>query len=242
MPFTFSHPAAILPLTCFPSRFYSLTGLVIGSMTPDFEYFIRMRVYSSYSHTWRGLIWFNVPLALILAFIYHLIVRDKLIDNLPNALHRRLLVFKQLRWADYTRKNIPVVVASCMLGAATHILWDGFTHQNGYFVQAFPILQKNASIGIHPTPVFKILQHLSSLVGALAILNFTQQLPLAHPAIERSSLNWQYWLWASFVALSVVSIRLLVGNKVTIGDLIVSMLTGALIGPTLATILLSLKK
>jgi hypothetical protein len=42
MPFTFAHPAIVLPLKHLPKRWYSLTGLIIGSMTPDFEYFIRM--------------------------------------------------------------------------------------------------------------------------------------------------------------------------------------------------------
>ncbi|WP_240482010.1 DUF4184 family protein [Flavobacterium psychrophilum] len=39
MPFTFSHPAIILPLRYLPRQWFSLTGLIIGSLTPDFEYF-----------------------------------------------------------------------------------------------------------------------------------------------------------------------------------------------------------
>ncbi|WP_113654854.1 DUF4184 family protein, partial [Pedobacter namyangjuensis] len=30
MPFTFSHPAIVLPLTYLPKKWFSLTGLVIG--------------------------------------------------------------------------------------------------------------------------------------------------------------------------------------------------------------------
>ena len=57
MPFTFSHPALILPLKYFPNKWFSLTGLVIGSLTPDFEYFLRMRIKSVYSHTLEGIFW-----------------------------------------------------------------------------------------------------------------------------------------------------------------------------------------
>ena len=39
MPFTFSYPAIVLPLTYLPRRWFSLTGLIIGSLTPDFEDF-----------------------------------------------------------------------------------------------------------------------------------------------------------------------------------------------------------
>ncbi|WP_220463965.1 DUF4184 family protein [Adhaeribacter radiodurans] len=44
MPFTFSHPAIVLPLTLLLRKWYSLTGLVIGSLTPDFEYFYQFSI------------------------------------------------------------------------------------------------------------------------------------------------------------------------------------------------------
>lgn len=40
MPFTFSHPAIILPLSYLPKKWFSLTGLIIGSLIPDFEYLL----------------------------------------------------------------------------------------------------------------------------------------------------------------------------------------------------------
>jgi hypothetical protein len=42
MPFTFLHPAIVLPLTYLPRQWFSLTGLVIGSLTSDFEYVLRV--------------------------------------------------------------------------------------------------------------------------------------------------------------------------------------------------------
>jgi hypothetical protein len=51
MPFTFSHPALILPLTRLPKRWVSATGLVIGSIVPDFEKFLKMNDGNTYSHT-----------------------------------------------------------------------------------------------------------------------------------------------------------------------------------------------
>ena len=135
MPFTFSHPAAVLPLTYLPKRWISMTGLVIGSITPDFEYFLRMRVYSVYSHTWEGLFWFNLPLAIILSFIFHSIVRDSLIDNLPKFFNSRFLIFKNFNWTQHFKNNISVVIVSILFGAMTHIIWDNFTHVHGEFVQ-----------------------------------------------------------------------------------------------------------
>jgi hypothetical protein len=93
MPFTFSHPAIVIPLAAKKIRL-SATGLIVGSMAPDFEYFIRMKNVSRYSHTAMGLFWFDLPLALLLCFIYHLIVRNSLFDNLPAFLKERLMVYK----------------------------------------------------------------------------------------------------------------------------------------------------
>ena len=135
MPFTLSHPAAILPLTYLPTRWFSLTGLVIGSLTPDFEYFLRMRLKSLYGHTVAGLFWFDLPLGLALAFIFHNQVRNSLFDNLPPFLGSRFQAFRQFDWNGYFIKNIGIVVVSILVGAASHLLWDSFTHDRGYFVR-----------------------------------------------------------------------------------------------------------
>ncbi len=39
MPFTFAHPAAVLPFMKKQSKYISVTALILGSMAPDFEYF-----------------------------------------------------------------------------------------------------------------------------------------------------------------------------------------------------------
>src|ERR1700693_4633907 len=122
MPFTFSHPAIVLPLTLKKIRL-SATGLIIGSMTPDFEYFIRMRNVSKYSHTYAGLFWFDLPLALLLCFIYHTIVRNSLFDNLPIFLKERFIIYKNFQWENYFQKNWKVVCISILIGAASHIVW-----------------------------------------------------------------------------------------------------------------------
>ena len=96
MPFTFAHPAIVLPLHALQRRCFSLTALVAGSLSPDFEYFLRMQIHSSHIHTLWGLLYFDLPLGLILAFLFHNIVRDPLLDNLPGFLRRRVSVYKTL--------------------------------------------------------------------------------------------------------------------------------------------------
>lgn len=130
MPFTFCHPAIVLPFSYRQKRI-SMVGLIVGSMIPDFEYFIRMKVASMHSHTWPGIFWFDLPLGLMVAFIYQLVVRDRLIDNLPTALNRRFSQYKSESGRSYSIKYAIVVAVCILIGAASHILWDGFTHPHG---------------------------------------------------------------------------------------------------------------
>ena len=83
-------------------------------MTPDFEYFIRMKNVSRYSHTPIGLFWFDLPLALLLCFIYHLIVRNSLFDNLPAYLKEKLIIYKDFQWLKYFQARWAIVLISGM--------------------------------------------------------------------------------------------------------------------------------
>jgi hypothetical protein len=166
MGFTFSHPALILPGKNLPARYCSFTGLIVGSMVPDFEYFITLNKESVLSHTWYGGFLFDIPLAIILAFTYHLIIRPVLLPNLPDYFKKRLRRFAHFNWPRYCKKHKLVVICSILAGTATHLLWDSFTSINGYFVSLFPFL--NMELNWQGTTIFvyKILKHVSSGIGA----------------------------------------------------------------------------
>ena len=72
MPLTFAHPAAILPLSR-KSRYIHFSALVLGSMAPDFEYFLRGQPMGEIGHTLTGFIWFNLPLVALIYVIYRTI-------------------------------------------------------------------------------------------------------------------------------------------------------------------------
>ena len=143
MPFTFSHPAAILPVTLLPKKYYSLTGLVVGSIAPDFAYFIRMDTQSLYGHTIHGLFLFDLPMGLLIAIAYHQLVRNSLTDYSPGWIRSRIIPYKSFDWLQYLSLNRIVVIISVLFGSATHLFWDSFTHGDGYFVNIFPDRVKN---------------------------------------------------------------------------------------------------
>lgn len=224
MPFTFSHPSLFLPLTKVQQKWFSLTTLIIGSMIPDFEYFIRMRIQSDYSHTFLGVFWFDLPLTILVAFLFHNVIRNSLYDNLPYALQDRLKTFNKFRWNDYFSKNWLVVIVSALIGIFSHLLWDSFTHDGAYFVERIPTLQ-NSFLSV---PVYKILQHGSSLVGMLVTLFVLWRLPIQ--VVERTRISVYYWLLFVLIVVVIVVVRLLLGlNYKQYGHVIVTIISGSLI-------------
>lgn len=236
MPFTFSHPAAILPATLLPKRAYSLTGLIIGSMAPDFEYFIRMKGLSIYSHDILGAFWFDLPLGLLLAFIYHNIVRDPLIANLPTVFRSRLTRFTTFNWTEYLRNHWYIVIPSLLVGTASHIIWDGFTHENGYFVKVLPILQHHFMLFGHWVLLCNAGQHLSTLFGGLAVLFYILHLPA--DAQVKSDFKIQYWLSISLLSLLIFILRVFLGSSHyrTFEYVIVTIIASGLIAMTVTSL------
>ncbi len=208
MPFTFSHPAAIIPAKILPRRWISLTALVIGSITPDFEYFIRMKNLGLYGHTFAGIFWFDLPIALALTYVYHLMVRDSLIDNLPRFLRSRLTRFKQFNWPAYARENIWVVLVCLVVGISSHLFWDAFTHRTGYFVNRIPWLLANTEVFGVEHVRFYILQNISSLVGMICVIVAILSMPRDIDTEKRSIIK--YWLIAGLITITITAIRFVV--------------------------------
>jgi hypothetical protein len=229
MPFTFCHPAIVLPLRYLPKRWISLTGLIIGSMVPDFEYFIRMRVKSIYSHTWVGLFWFDLPLGLIITFVYQILIKDSVILHLPVALNRRFSRFRGVDKQGSFLQYLLIVVLSILIGAASHILWDGFTHPNGYFVTVMPVLSDTIHLGEHHLFVYKVIQHGSSIIGAIVIVLAIYTLPFGNA--KRSHHIIRFWVQIIVISIIVLVVRLMAGLSYRqYGDVIVTLITGGFIG------------
>ncbi len=200
MPFTFSHPALIIPVNKLLGRYLSLAGLVIGAVTPDFEYFLRLK--SKYSHTPGGLFWFDLPLGIILTFIFFNIIMPSLTDNLPVILKSRLTGLRKFDWNSYFKENWLKVCLSILIGSATHLLWDSFTHYSGYFVQTFPFLRSNVRISGYIFPVYRVLQHLSTLIGGMAVVFYIWKLPAKEIKPGASPV---YWLAVILIATVIIS-------------------------------------
>lgn len=241
MPFTFSHPAAVLPFGYFPKRIFSMTGLIIGSMAPDFEYFMRLRDRSYYSHTWSGLFWFDLPLTIILAFLYHEIVRDRFIDNLPGFAAKRLVIFKSFNWIKYFKKNFPAVIVSAIIGVASHILWDAVTHEKGRIGREMIKFKEDFLIAGHHLLTYNVLQFGSSVLGGLIILYALLKLP-ADKSFARQKSIFPFWLSVGFIILVVIAVKFfIISHHTNYRDIIMTIIAGGLLGLILTPKLLPVK-
>ncbi|WP_168193922.1 DUF4184 family protein [Pontibacter sp. SGAir0037] len=232
MPFTASHPAIILPLLKLRSKWFSTTGLVVGSLSPDFEYFFRLEAYSEISHTLRGIFLFNLPLSFVLATIFHLYVRDEVVHHLPAFLQRRAYAVKPVRWMSYLKRNWLVFSVSAIIGATSHVFWDDFTNVNGYVQRVLPIIQDGVNVFGKEFIIARLIQHVSTIVGGLIVAAYI--LSSASKPVRYSVSRLQkvkFW-----TAVSVLSFSFLVFSALTdlttdyIKSLAVTLLSGLLLG------------
>lgn len=163
MPFTFAHPAAAVPLYRLAPDRLVLSALVIGSMTPDFHYFLPFDILRSDSHSLPAVLWFCLPLGMVLYLLFHLILKAPLAALLPAAMRTKLPLKDLL---GLPRVSGLAIVISLLLGALTHIVWDSFTHGTGFGVRHLPMLATHLfAVGQYHVTVYKLLQHGSTVLG-----------------------------------------------------------------------------
>lgn len=167
MPFTLCHPAIVIPLHRYARHLTSLPALVIGSMAPDFVYFFSLGVSGSFSHSLLGVLFYCVPAGALVYIVYYAILKRPFLAWLPQAISARMAW--QIPWPLPSARAAAVVLGSLAIGALTHVVWDAFTHDHTPVVNRFALLRFLIPVGGHEIPLFKLLQHMSSLIGFIVI-------------------------------------------------------------------------
>lgn len=224
MPFTPAHPAIVLPF--LKSRYVSATGLIIGSLAPDFEYFFKMRTAGEHGHTIAGLFYFDLPVVVVLAFLFHQVVKRNFISNLPLFLQRRLQDVVRFDFIGYVRNNPLVFLLSGLLGSASHLFWDSFTHGYGYFVKTLWFYEDvYYSFNGATYPLFYVLQYVSSGIGLFFVGVYVLKRRSIH-ADRVSSPSALYWLAFFTISALVVWARFIVRpNDYSLANLVVSIIS-----------------
>jgi hypothetical protein len=207
MPFTIAHPAIILPLRKRGS-ILSTTGLIIGSMIPDLEYFIQMREVENLGHQWYGIFLFDMPMAILLAFLFHNLLRDPLLLNLPNAYKKRFIHNIEFDWNTNIKNNKGPFLISTFIGVISHLMWDSFTHHDGFIVESISALSKNIIILEYSVPIYFLLQIVFSLLGLAFVHLQIMRMPISNKKFK-SKIDYGYWMVFILLFFTIISVRII---------------------------------
>ena len=87
MPLTLAHAAAAYPLR--RTRLV-LSALIIGTFTPDLEFFLRFAPKGPFGHSPRGLFLFCLPVGFVVFWLFHAVVKEPLAALMPRAVRQRV--------------------------------------------------------------------------------------------------------------------------------------------------------
>lgn len=165
MPFTLSHPAAAIP---FARWRLAISPLIIGSIAPDFQHFIRFTGQDRELHDFPGVLLFTLPIAFVCLAVFQVVLKRPAISLLPDGLHRRVCQIEEFRWMPF-RRMAQLIVSLCV-GIGSHIAWDSFTHDDGWFIVVWPKLTIPLFyVRGTALPAYKIAQHASTGVGLVVL-------------------------------------------------------------------------
>lgn len=169
MPWTFAHPAAILPLRRIGPLRLPMGALVVGSISSDIFYYFGIFSVATFAHTTAGIFMVCLPVgAACLALFY--LVRGPVLNLLPQP-HRDAIQRATSHDGQHRSRAYLLQAAGLVAGAATHTIWDAFTHVTGYAVQSIAILRiPVARIAGHELYLFHILQHASTVLGVAILI------------------------------------------------------------------------
>jgi hypothetical protein len=109
------------------------SALVIGSVSPDLPYYLPVFVGSEVTHSLVGVVSIDVLLSLVIFMAWHGFLTQPAVDCAPAALRGRIpsQAVHPVRTRLSSPRRVLLVLVSASLGAATHVVWDSFTHAGG---------------------------------------------------------------------------------------------------------------
>ena len=153
-------------------RHVSGTGLVLGSMAPDFGYFLIGATTSSQLwHRPAGAVLLCLPTALVLYWLLTRVVAEPSARHLPMLGGFRLKALGWLAAQPRGARHWMVVAASVLVGVGSHLAWDVFTKVGSPVERRFPALGREAfDLAGQQVKGFHLVWLMSTVVGGLVSL------------------------------------------------------------------------
>jgi len=209
MPFTFSHPAFVLPLAKIKPKYFSYTGLFFGSIAPDCHMYLTFSTYPIIENNIFGIFSLYMPLAVIMSVLYHLLVRNILITHLPAPFDVRYSGILSFDFIGYLKKKYGVFLFSIFIAIGVHLALDNLTHEYTTFTKMYPetITSNISIISAFSIKVYFFLQVIFSLFGlgymVLYLLSFNKPVPVYKPVNKADKLLYYYLLFTIFILVFI---------------------------------------
>lgn len=169
MPWTFAHPAAILPFRRFCPKYLSLDGLIIGAISPDIGYYVGYLSLLNKAHTPIGVVFICMPASLLIIICIRLLHKHAA-ELLPSPHRQAIRSLRPIAITESISDFFRLIVAIA-IGAVTHIIWDSFTHATGYAVALISGLQAPVfTLAGKTIYLYKILQYVSTVFGIVVLV------------------------------------------------------------------------
>ncbi len=118
----------------------------------------------------QGLFLFCLPVGLIAYALTQALIKPALMEVLPDRIYLRM----RSEHPPVQPRSLSAwlyVALAILFGALTHLLWDGFTHENARGVRFLPFLTDyGPQMGGHALRLYRWLQYGSSMLGLLVVL------------------------------------------------------------------------
>ncbi|MGW2476800.1 DUF4184 family protein [Streptomyces sp. NPDC001665] len=183
MPFTLSHAAAVLPGIRRDGTGRGpllASALVAGSFAPDLTYFADSVIpgameFGEVTHAVWGVVTVDVLITAVALGLW-LLLRDPLVALLPERWRGRVRAWLRGggaptgagRW-ELGVRDAGWFAVSAVIGSATHVVWDAFTHHDRWGVRLVPGLDGHVA----GYPVFTLVQYGTSAPALLLLAWFT---------------------------------------------------------------------
>ncbi|MGY1744415.1 DUF4184 family protein [Blastococcus sp. SYSU D00695] len=199
MPFTPSHVAAVLPLlrTGLPA-----SALVAGSVAPDLPYFLPGRPDWP-THTAVAVVTLDVLLAVAAWALWHGVLAAPALATAPAGVRGRL----HGRATPGLRRRLgsPRAVASVLLaaaaGAATHVLWDEFTHGGRFGTDHLAVLRDP----VGGLPGHQWAQYASGVLGIAVLLLWVRRWWQRTPARPARPAPGTWWVYGGLLVAATLA-------------------------------------
>jgi hypothetical protein len=176
------------------------SALVVGSITPDLPYYLPFPP-GLVTHTALAVVTTDLALGGVAWVVWHAVLAAPALAVAPAGLRSRLDgVALGLRRRLSSAAAVGAAALALVVGAATHVLWDEFTHARRWGEQHIPALREVYG----PLHGWAWLQQASGVLGAAVLLAWFVRWWRRTPARGDRSRDTAVWPWAVVIGAGLV--------------------------------------